>query len=34
MMEILGAGGVFSFVELEKDVHPVCNPVENGSSVE
>lgn len=27
MLEILGAGGIFSFVELEEEVHPVSDPV-------
>ena len=34
MLEILGAGGIFSFVELEEEGHPVCDPVENRPAME
>ena len=34
MMQILGTRGVFAFFELEEDVHPMVDPVKNGSAVE
>jgi hypothetical protein len=33
MLEILGAGGIFPFVELEEEIHPVGDPVENRSAM-
>jgi hypothetical protein len=34
MLQILGAGGIFPFVELEKEIHPVSDPVEDRPAVE
>lgn len=34
MLQILGAGGIFPFVELEEEVHPVSDPVEDRSAME
>jgi len=34
MEEILGTCGVFAFVELEEEVHPVVDSVENRSAME
>jgi len=34
MLQILGASGIFPFVELEEEIHPVVDPVEDRSAVE
>jgi len=34
MLEILGAGGIFPFVKLEEEVHPVSDPVKYRSAME
>ncbi len=34
MLEIFGTGGVFAFLELEEEIHPVVDSVENRSAME
>jgi len=34
MLQILGTGGVFAFLELEEEIHPVVDSVENRSATE
>lgn len=34
MVEILGTGGVFAFVKLEEEIHPVVDPAEDRSALE
>jgi len=34
MLQVLGAGGIFPFVEFKKEIHPVSDPVEDRPAME